>query len=157
MNNSRILETFVNYDIENKTLNIEDKIKYIINYNLINIDIDLFINKKQDNNKIINKLIELWKSDPINNFKMLIKKLDDMYIEFNNPMQNKLNKYFTQNLNFNKKITEKISLNDENQILSNGKTTIINNDDNTDNDTDNDNDSDSDDENTQIIIVKKNI
>ena len=34
-------------------------------------------NKKIDSDTIIKKLMDIWKGDPINSFKTLLKKLDD--------------------------------------------------------------------------------
>ena len=48
----------------------------IENY-LINIDEDMMFNKKIDSDTIIKKLMDIWKGDPINSFKTLLKKLDD--------------------------------------------------------------------------------
>ena len=47
-------------------MNIEDKFKYLINYHLINIDIDMMFIKKINSNQLIEKLLETWKKDPIN-------------------------------------------------------------------------------------------
>ena len=98
LNISRVLNTCINYSVHNKNLSIDNKIKYLIENHLINIDIDLFDNKKLNSDKLINKLLELWKSDPINAFKTLLKNLDDDYIAFDNETQKLLNKSFTSSI-----------------------------------------------------------
>ena len=48
--------------------------------NLINIDNDLFECKK-NKSEIVNKLLKIWKSDPVNNLKTLLKKIENEVIE----------------------------------------------------------------------------
>ena len=98
LNISRVLNTCINYSVHNKDLSIYDKIKYLIENHLMNIDVDFFENKKLDSDKLISKLLELWKSDPINAFKTLLKNLDDDYIAFDNETQKLLNKSFTSSI-----------------------------------------------------------
>jgi len=124
LNISRVINTFINYNIYKNDLSIEDKIKYLIENHLINIDIDMFKNKDEDTSIIINKLLNIWKSDPINNFKLLLRNLDNEYIEFDNTTQKLLNKYFTASIG--DKFKAKMELYDEIQELPNGKE-IINN------------------------------
>ena len=69
---------------------------------MINIDIDILLNKKLDSDIIIKKILEIWKSDPINNFKTLLKNLDNDYIIFDNPTQKLLNNTFTSSFKDNK-------------------------------------------------------
>ena len=109
---SRVLNTCVNYTIYGKDTSIEDKITYLIKRNLINIDMDMLDNKKINSDIIIKKLMKIWKNDPINSFKTLLKNLDDDYEEFDNATQKLLNKSFTKNIKDNK-INVKIVFKDE--------------------------------------------
>jgi hypothetical protein len=95
MNISRVLNTCINYGIYKKDLNIEEKVKYLIKNHLINIDKDLFIYKEIDTEDLVKRMMELWKSDPINSFINLLKNLDNEYIEFDTDTQKLLNKSFT--------------------------------------------------------------
>ena len=55
-----------------------------IENNLINIDSDLFIGKEKQNKygaKLVTKLLDIWKSDPINHHKRLLKKIENLVIE----------------------------------------------------------------------------
>ena len=79
LNVSRVINTCLNYNIHNKSLTIEDKIKYLIENHLINIDVDYFINKEVDTMKLVERIMNIWKDDPINNFKSLLRNLDDNY------------------------------------------------------------------------------
>ena len=46
LNISRVLNSCMNYSITKTDLDINNKIKYIINNHLINIDVDMMKNKK---------------------------------------------------------------------------------------------------------------
>jgi site-specific DNA-methyltransferase (adenine-specific) len=130
LNISRVLQTCINYTVYKNQKSVEDKIKYLIENHLINIDIDMMINKKIESDAILKKLMDIWKSDPINNFRVLLKNLDNDYEELDNPTQKLLNEYFTKNLKDNK-IDLTIKLKDENdelQELPSGKEQIKDND-----------------------------
>lgn len=94
LNISRVLNTCVNYGITNKNLNIEEKIKYLVDYHLINIDVDIMESKKINSDEIVAKLMDIWKNDPINSFSILLKNLDNDLIEFDNDTQKLINKTF---------------------------------------------------------------
>lgn len=123
LNISRVLQTCVNYNI-NKKDNIEDKIKYLIKHHLINIDIDMLENKEINSDTIINKLLNIWKNDPVNSFKILLRRLDNDYDEFDNSTQQLLNKHFTKSLISNR-INAVIEISDIE--LPSGKEKIIDN------------------------------
>lgn len=72
----------------------EQKINYLIENNLINIDSDLFSNK-ESKNKLIEKLLQIWKADPINNLKTILKKIEENIIKLETQDQKILNQYFT--------------------------------------------------------------
>jgi hypothetical protein len=79
LNISRVLNTCVNYTIYKNEKSIDDKIKYLIFNHLINIDVDMMFNKKINSDMIIMKLMDIWKEDPINSFRTLLRKLDNDY------------------------------------------------------------------------------
>jgi site-specific DNA-methyltransferase (adenine-specific) len=118
LNISRVLNTCINYTIYKKEQSIDEKIKYLIYNNLINIDVDLMLNKKLDSDTIIKKLMKLWKEDPINNFRTLLKKLDDDYEEFDNITQKLINKTFINSLKENNGIL-KLRLKEEDDKIQN--------------------------------------
>ena len=123
LNISRVLQTCINYTVYKNSKSIEDKIKYLIENHLINIDIDMMYSKKLNSDKIIKKLMSIWKCDPINSFKTLLRNLDNDYIVFDNPTQKLLNISFTNSLKDNKvdSIVEIKDEDDELQELPSGK------------------------------------
>ena len=98
LNISRVLNTCINYTVYKNEKSIDDKMKYLIKNHLINIDVDMMENKKINSDMIVKKLMDIWKSDPINNFKTLLRKLDNDYEEFDNSTQKLINKTFTKTL-----------------------------------------------------------
>jgi hypothetical protein len=120
LNISRVLNSCITYNIYQKDLNIEDRIKYIIDYHLINIDPDYLVNDELDSDTIINKLLEIWKSDPINYIKHLIKQLENEMIEIDNDTQKQLNDKFTKSDNDKNEIDIELELNEEKQELPDG-------------------------------------
>jgi hypothetical protein len=141
LNISRVLNTCVNYTIYKNKKSVNDKVKYLIENNLINIDIDMMENKKINSDGIIKKLMDIWKEDPINNFRTLLRKLDNDYEEFDNPTQTLINKTFTKTVK-NDKINIELKFKDENdelQELPSGHEKIIDDGDNNDDNDDNDN------------------
>lgn len=116
LNISRVLQTCVNYTINVNSKSVEGKIKYLIENHLINIDIDVMVNKKINSDVIIKKLMDIWKGDPINSFKTLLRNLDNDYIIFDNPTQKLLNASFTSSLKDNK-INTTVELKDDDDEL----------------------------------------
>jgi len=150
---SRVLHACISYNIHKKMHNTEEKIRFLIENHLINIDSDYLINNKINSDKIITKLMEIWKSDPINNINTLLKQIEDDVIDMNNIDQAKLNEHFIKSIKGNKFNIGVELKNDENvlQNIKNGKEIINNNNDtnsdtNNDTNTDDDNDNNSDDE-----------
>ena len=117
-----VINTCLNYNIHNKSLTIEDKIKYLIENHLINIDVDYFINKEVDTMKLVEKIMNIWKDDPINNFKSLLRNLDDNYESFDNDTQKQINKIFSSSVK--DKVSATIEFNDEKQELPSGQEVI---------------------------------
>jgi hypothetical protein len=98
LNISRVLNTCINYTVYNNEKSIDEKMNYLIKNHLINIDIDMMLNKKIDSDIIVKKLMDIWKEDPINSFRTLLRKLDNDYEEFDNLTQKLINKIFTKNI-----------------------------------------------------------
>lgn len=120
LNISRVLNTMLDYNVYKKDFNVEQKISYIIENNLINIDTDLF-QGKENKTKIVEKLLEVWKSDPINNLKILLKKIEDNIIDLDTRDQRLLNQYFTNSIG-DAKVNVKIKFNEESDdALATGK------------------------------------
>jgi hypothetical protein len=122
LNISRVLNTCVNYTIYKNSKSIEDKIKYLIENHLINIDTDMMENKKLDSNSIVKKLMDIWKDDPINSFKSLLRNLDNDYVEFDSHTQKLINSSFANSVK--DKINATVELkdsDDELQELPSGK------------------------------------
>ncbi len=125
LNISRVLNTCINYSIYKKDLNTEEKLKYMFDYHLINIDVDMWENKQLDSNYLINKLLDIWKNDPINNLRIMLKNLDNEYLEFDNETQKLLNKSFRSSSN--DKLTSIVEFkdeDDESQSIKAGKEKI---------------------------------
>ena len=123
LNISRVLNTCVNYTIYKNDKSTEDKIKYLIENHLINIDVDMMEQKKLNSNSLVSKLMEIWKSDPINSFRSLLRNLDNDYVEFDTSTQKLINKSFTSSMKDDKVNTaiEFKDEDDESQELPSGK------------------------------------
>ena len=53
---SRVLHACMSYNIHKKVQSTDEKIKYLINYNLINIDADYLLTNKKNSDQIISKI-----------------------------------------------------------------------------------------------------
>jgi hypothetical protein len=157
LNISRVLNTCINYTVYKNEKSIEDKMKYLIKNHLINIDVDMMLNKKINSDMIVKKLMDIWKEDPINSFRTLLRKLDNDYEEFDNSTQKLINKTFTKSLKDNK-VSLNVILKDEDdeiQDLPTGKEKVKNDSDSeSDEQSDNDESSDEEKEETQISFTK---
>jgi len=128
LNISRVLNTCINYTVYKNEKSIDDKMKYLIHNHLINIDVDMMENKKINSDTIVKKLMDIWKEDPINSFRTLLRKLDNDYEEFDNSTQKLINKTFTKNLK-DESINLDVILKDEDdeiQELPSGKEKVKN-------------------------------
>ena len=124
LNISRVLNTSINYSIHKKDLSIEDKLKYLVDFHLMNIDNDMWQNKKLNSDHLINKLLNIWKNDPINNLKMMLKNLDNEYLQFDNKTQQSINNSFTSSISDKDKVKVTIELkddDDDSQTIKSGK------------------------------------
>jgi site-specific DNA-methyltransferase (adenine-specific) len=123
LNISRVLQTCINYTVYKNSKSVEDKIKYLVENHLINIDIDMMHSKKLNSAGIIKKLMDIWKGDPINNFRSLLRNLDNECTIFDNPTQKLLNISFTNSLKDNK-VNSTVEFKDDDdklQVLPSGK------------------------------------
>jgi hypothetical protein len=123
LNISRVLNTCLDYNVYKKDLNVEQKIAYLVENNLINIDSDLF-QGKENKTKLVEKLLQIWKGDPIHNLKILLKKIEESIIDMDTKDQKLINQYFTSSVG-DKKVNVKVQFDEENeQALPTGKETI---------------------------------
>ena len=154
LNISRVLNTCITYTVYKNEKSIDDKMKYLIHNRLINIDIDMMLNKKINSDILVKKLMDYWKEDPINSFRALLRKLDNDYEEFDNSTQKLINKTFTKNLKDNKVGLDVIvkDEDDEIQVLPSGKEKVKNDSDNQH--SDNEKSSDEEQIETQISFTK---
>ena len=154
LNISRVLNTCINYTVYKNEKSIDDKIKYLINNHLINIDIDMILNKKINSDIIIKKLMEIWKEDPINSFRTLLRKLDNYYEEFDNSTQQLINKTFTKSIKYDN-VSLKLKFKDDEDEIQNlptGKEKVKNNSDNESSNESSDNESSDKEEKEEIQI-----
>ena len=123
LNISRVLNTCLDYNVYKKDLNIEQKITYLVENNLINIDSDLF-QGKENKTKLVEKLLHIWKADPVNNLKILLKKIEESIIDMDTKDQKMMNQYFTSSIG-DEKVNVKVQLDEESEeALPTGKETI---------------------------------
>ena len=121
LNISRVLNTCLDYNVYKKDLNVEQKLTYLVENNLINIDSDLF-QGKENKTKLVEKLLCIWKSDPINNLKILLKKIEESIIDMDTKDQKMMNQYFTSSIGDQK---VKVQFDEESEeALPTGKETI---------------------------------
>jgi len=124
MNLSRVLNTCLEYNIHKKDLNTEQKLTYLVENNLINIDSDLF-KGKENRTKLVEKLLHVWKSDPIHSLKTFMRKIEDTVIEMDTADQRLVNQQFTRSMGDTKEINVQILFDEESvEALPYGKEII---------------------------------
>jgi len=101
LNISRVLNTCLDYNVYKKDLNVEQKISYVVENNLINIDTDLFQGRENKSN-LIERLLQIWKADPSHNLKILLKRIEESVIDMDTRDQKMINQYFTSSIGDNK-------------------------------------------------------
>lgn len=111
LNISRVINTCLDYNVYKKDLNVEQKFTYLVENNLINIDNDLF-QGKENKTKLVEKLLHIWKADPIHNLKILLKKIEDNIIELDTKDQKLLNQCFTSSID-DEKVNVKVKVDEE--------------------------------------------
>ena len=144
LNISRVIQTCINYTVYKNDMSIEDKMKYLIENHLINIDVDMMEHKKINGDGIVKKLMDIWKGDPVNSFKSLLKRIDDDYIEFDNHTQKLLNASFVNSVK-DDKVDTKVEVkdsDDEIQNLPDGKERVQKDSDNDESSNKSDNEED---------------
>ena len=127
LNYNRLIDTITgdhlissDQSIECHSTQIEDKIKYIINHNLITLDYDYLDNKLIDKEKVIAKLIELWGKNPSNELESLLDKIKYFCLNIDSADQIRINKMFKECCKTSVSKST-IPLNDEDsQMLPNG-------------------------------------
>ena len=120
LNISRVLNTLLDYNVYKKDLNVEQKLTYLVENNLINIDSDLF-QGKENKTKLVEKMLQIWKADPINNLKILLKKIEDNIISLDTKDQQMLNKHFTSSVG-DEKVNVQVKFDEESEeTLPEGK------------------------------------
>lgn len=123
LNISRVLNTLLDYNVYKKDLNVEQKITYLVENNLINIDSDLF-ESKENKTKLVEKLLHIWKADPIHNLKKLLKNIEESIIDMDTKDQKIMNQYFTSSVG-DDKVNIKVMVDEESEdALQTGKETI---------------------------------
>ena len=119
-NISRVLNTCLDYNVYKKDLNVEQKLSYLLEYNLINIDSDLF-QGRENKTKLVEKLLHIWKTDPIHNLKILLKNIEETIIDMDTEDQRKINQFFISTIG-DKKINVKVKFDEESEdALPTGK------------------------------------
>ena len=120
LNISRVLNTLLDYNVYKKDLNVEQKIMYLVENNLINIDSDLFENK-ENKTDLVQKLLHIWKADPINNLKILLRKIEENIIDLDTKDQKMLNQHFTSSVG-DEKVNISVKFDEESgDVLPSGK------------------------------------
>jgi len=109
LNPGRILEMI--HSISNDNSGIKNILEYNYKYNLINIDLDMFDNKKVDQDWIIESLVKEWLSMPIHSYTNILKRLDqemgDIHSETEQLIYECFNKVTSSQSEFSLSITEK--------------------------------------------------
>jgi len=90
LNPFRVLNTMLEYNISKSEMSSEQKIRYIVENNIIDIDEDLF-ETKVNKTQLLAKLMEIWGSKPQNRLACLLKNLEREVIELEGEDQHVLN------------------------------------------------------------------
>lgn len=126
LNISRVLNTMLDYKVYQKDLNVEQKLTYVVENNLINIDSDLF-QSKESKTELVKELMHIWKGEPINTLKILLKKIEDSIIELDSRDQKMINAHFTSSVG-DECVNVKIQFDEENEdALPTGKDIVVSN------------------------------
>lgn len=98
-NINRILSLCINYDTKDYK-NSQEKIKYVIENNLINIDPDHYKTYKFNGSESLNNILEHWNNNPTNQIQVFKQMIEERYSNFEKNINPELLKHF-------KKINEK--------------------------------------------------
>jgi hypothetical protein len=95
MNISRVLNTLLEYPVQTKNLmNPEQKIRYLIENRLINIDEDWFSFRNFSSEKLIEQLINIWNVQPQNAIQNLQRQLSETTLSITDFEQQEIDKFF---------------------------------------------------------------
>lgn len=112
LNISRVLQTALDFPIHNRDLNTEQKLAYLVENELFDIDADIF--QSQENKKdLVKRLLEIWKACPVNHLKTLLRKIEEEILELDGTDQQMLNQHFTRSADKDGKIQIEIKMDDE--------------------------------------------
>lgn len=114
MNPSRVLNTLIEYNIHNKDLSLEDKVKYIVTSNLIHIDEDMFGTKEYEQKGVADRLMTVWTEDPYNRLKSILRRLENEVIQLNETDQKILNRMFMK-AHVGDKVNVQVRINPKNE------------------------------------------
>jgi len=116
-NINRILSIVINYSDKNIPINmpINDKIKVMINNNLINIDPDYFETYHFDGEQSIKNLEEIWNKNPVNQLRIFKKQIEEEYNNIDLIMNKELMKILEE-LKITDDKTKKSIENEQNKI-----------------------------------------
>ena len=121
MNPSRVLNTLIEYNIHNKDLSVEEKVKYIVKSNLIHIDEDMFGTKECERKGVAERLMTVWTEDPYNRLKSILRRLENQVIQLNETDQKILNRMFMK-AHVGDKVNVQVRLNPKNgQTMPSGQ------------------------------------
>jgi len=124
LNISRVLNTMLDYNVHKKDFTVDQKITYLVENNLMNIDSDLF-KGKENKTKLVENLLQIWKENPTNHLTMLLRKLEDCIIEHIDSNDQKLCNQMFMNSVGDKKVNVKVKVDEESEdVLSTGKEII---------------------------------
>jgi hypothetical protein len=96
-------------------------LSYLVENNLINIDSDLFCGK-ENKTKLVENLLQIWKSDPVNHLKILLRRIEENIIELDSSDQRTINQYFINSNGDNKiKLNVQVKFDEESEFFTNWK------------------------------------
>jgi hypothetical protein len=100
-NIGRVVDSCIN--MSTKNINSEDKFKYVIKNNLINLDSDYFVNEELKRvDEILTNLVTIWKEHDIKNGQIctikneILNNYDNIVIKFNEELQQNINRVFKE-------------------------------------------------------------
>lgn len=105
LNLSRVLQIILDYHVKNDNLSIKNKIKYVIENNLIYLE-DAFFKNKENKSKLIERLTEVWKTNPMNSMNNLLNKINTYIVNVNKSDQDWLNRHFSSSVKDTKTIAK---------------------------------------------------
>ena len=105
---SNTVNILLDYQIDGMNLTPIEKITYLIEHDIIGVDIDRF-NNSENKSHIIQRLIDVWKKDPKNQIDRLKRELSKVELLIDKNDQKKINRTFAD-VNKTKKSKKDVSL-----------------------------------------------